>query len=109
MNNAIFQLIGLIIFCIVNLHLKNVIDKNKNFDGILWGIITGIAGGIIWDILAYFSVKSFMKNLSRRTKNNGILTQSMRNTMQEYLIGIIIGTVIGFGIGFLIRLMGIHL
>lgn len=102
------QLIGLIVFFGVYFHLKKTISRGDNFDGILWGILTGLAGGPVWDIVAYLNIKHFMKDLSRRSGHNGELTPAMRDTMREYLIGIIIGTVIGFIIGFGLDWVGIH-
>lgn len=102
------QFVGFIVFLGIYFHLKKKINRGENFDGILWGILTGVAGGPLWDIVAYFSIKSLMKGLSKRSRHKGKLTSVMSNTMHEYLIGIIIGSVIGFVIGFCLGQLGIH-
>lgn len=108
MEEGVLAISALIVLLCINSHLKKVIKRGDNFDGIIWGILTGIFGSVLWFIVSYFSIKSSMKALSRRSGYDGELTPAMSGTLHEYLLGMLIGIAIGFIIGAILSWFGVH-
>lgn len=84
--------------------VKGRIQRNEDFDGMLWGLLVGATTGIIWSVIFYQQVGRELDLLALRQEKGKMqkATKKVIGIKRDVRNGLIIGTVVGFVFWFVI-------
>lgn len=103
---AIGVLVAIIITFACTVTVKDCIQENIDFDGLLWGLLVGVTTGILWCIIFYQQVGHELDLLILRQEKDKIqkatrkVVSVKRDIRSGLILGLIIGCVFWFMIGF---------
>lgn len=93
MGDSIGLIMSIVLAVVYQGVLKNKIRQNKNFDGLLWGLLVGLTTGLLFAMMVYTSTTKELDALVNKqdSSKKQKATRDIDQLKKELFKGVVIG------------------